>query len=204
VSVKHAVRCLALLGALAGCGPGLSEQLGLVTAGHLAGSYTGVLEGVTVGSLDDVEDPERHVIVDLDLLHQLTIREAGELTLRIESSVIPPLRAIILGVGPVAINAEFVECERLAFSGSSLDFDAVKVKQIVFVQHEGEWILVLQVIRVGVEAQNAVDDVYVYQYVSYPSRVAERMSEEEAILYVNTILRLASEAQRLSLAAPRD
>ena len=192
-----AVPYLTLVVALVGCAPGLGEPLGVVTARDLAGTYTGVLEGVTVGNLAAIDEPQRHVIVDLDLLHQVTIREAGTLTLRIESSVIPPLRAIVLGLGPVAINAEFVEFEDADFSDGQLQFEALKVKQIVFVQHEGEWILVLQLIRVGVGAEASVDGVYVYQYVSYPSTLAERMNEDEAIRYVNTILRLASAAQRL-------
>lgn len=173
------------MAALAGCDMGVAEPSGVVTARDLTGTYTGILQGVTVGHLEDVDDPDRHVIVDLDLLHELTIREAGPLTLRFASRVIPPFRAFVLGFGPVAINADFVE-----FEGP---FDALRVKQVVFVQHEGEWVLVLQLIRVAVEPQ---DDVYVYQYVSYPSRLAARMEAEAAIRYVNAILRLVSAAQR--------
>jgi hypothetical protein len=93
------------------------------------------------------------------------------------------------------IHVDFVEFEDLSVSQGTLDFGALKVKQIVFVQHDGEWILVLQVVRVGT-ATPPVDEVYAYQYVSYPTRVAEQMSESEAIEYVNTILRLASAVQR--------
>lgn len=193
----HAVLSLILIVAPAGCDTGLGAPLGVVKARDLAGTYSGVLEGVTVGNLDDIDAPQRHVIVDLDLLHELTIREAGEVTVRIESSVIPPLRAIVLGLGSVAINAEFVEFEEPAFRDGGPQVEALKVKQIVFVRHEGEWILVLQLIRVGVDTPESGEGVYVYQYVSYPSGVAERMSQEEAILYVNTILRLASAVQRL-------
>lgn len=197
--LRDAVLCsiFSAMVALTGCDTRLVEQLGVVKASDLSGTYTGVLEGVTVGNLEDIEDPQRHVVVDLDLLHELAIREIGDLTLRIESSVIPPLRAIVLGIGSVAINAEFLEFEELAFSDGDLQFEALKVKQIVFVQYEGEWILVLQVIRVGLEREESVDGVYVYQYVSYPSSTAERLNEEEAIRYVNAILRLASAAQRL-------
>ena len=183
--MRYLILCVGCLG----CDPALVTQLGMVTASDLAGTYTGVLEGVVV-------DSQRQVIVDLDLLHELTIREAGALTVRIQSSVIPPLRATVVGRGPVAINAEFVEFEALDLSQGSVQFDAVKVKQIVFVEYEGEWIVVLQLVRAQVEAQQGVNGVYVYQYVSYPSRVAARMSEEDAILYVNTILRLISAAQR--------
>lgn len=183
------------LAALLGCDVGVREPLGLVTARELAGTYTGVLEGVTVTTLDELEDPARKVIVDLDLLHPLTVQAVGDLTLNLQSSVIPPLRAIVLGVGPVAINVEFVAFENLDLMGGNPQFDAIQVKQIVFVQYQGEWILVLQAIRVGTGTQTA-DDIYAYQYVSYPSTVAEQLSEEDAIVYVNTILRLASMAQR--------
>ena len=185
----HPARLVQLLCVAAmGCMAGLGGDLGVVRARDLAGTYVGVLQGVAVANLDDLEDPRRRVIVDLDLLHELTIREVGAVTLRIESRVIPALRAIVLGAGAVAINADVVEFEQ--------PDDALKVKQVVFVQYKGEWILVLQLIKVGVGEQE-VDGVYFYQYVSYPSTVAERMSQEEAILYVNAILRLASAAQRL-------
>lgn len=192
LSVLYSILTVACLA----CDPALATELGMVTASDLAGTYTGVLEGVNVTSPDDLGDPERQVIVDLDLLHQLTIRAAGTLTLRIQSNVIPPLRAIVVGSGPVAINAEFVEFENLDVSSGSVQFDAVKVKQIVFVQYEGEWIVVLQLVRAQVEPQQSVHGVYAYQYVSYPAKVAAQMSEEQTIVYVNTILRLISAAQR--------
>jgi hypothetical protein len=192
---KQSVLYPLLFVACLGCDPALVTQLGMVTAGDLAGTYTGVLQGVSVSNVDDVSDPERQIIVDLDLLHQLTIREAGALTVRMESNIIPPLRAIVVGRGPVALNAEFVEFEALDLSNGNVQFDAVKVKQIVFAQYGGEWIVVLQLVRAQVEAQ-AANEVYVYQYVSYPSKVAAQMNEEEAIRYVNDILRLISAAQR--------
>lgn len=185
-----------MLLASASCDPALVAQLDMVTASDLAGTYTGLLEGVSVSTLDDLEDPERQIIVDLDLLHQLTIRETGALTVTIQSPVIPPLRAIVVGSGPVAVNAEFVEFAALDWSNGTLEFDSLKVKQIVFVRHEGEWIVVLQLVKVGAPAQQSVSDVYVYQYVSYPSKVAAQMNEDEAIRYVNGILQLISAAQR--------
>lgn len=186
--------CLVVIASLAGCETGMGARFDVVTARELAGTYTGVLQGVTVAHLSDLDDPQRQVIVDLDLLHTVRIREAGELTLRIESSIIPPLRATVLGVGTVAINAAFLDFETLDIARD--DVALIKVRQIVFVQHEGEWIVVMQLVRVGVAEDEAVKDVYVYQYVSYPSRVAERMSRDEAILYVNAILRLVSAVQR--------
>ena len=191
---KRSVLYPLLLIACLSCDPALVTELGLVTADDLAGTYTGVLEGVSVSSPDDLNDPDRQVIVDLDLLHQLTVRATGQLTLTMESNVIPPLRAIVVGKGPVAVNAEFVEFENLAVSRDSIRFDSVKVKQIVFVRYEGEWIVVLQLVRAQVEPQPG--DVYAYQYVSYPRKVAEQMSNEQAIVYVNTILGIISAAQR--------
>lgn len=193
---KHSVLYPVLIVACMACDPALATELGMVTAGDLAGTYTGVLEGVSVSSPDDLADPQRQVIVDLDLLHQLTIRAVGPVTLEIQSNVIPPLRAIVVGSGPVAINVEFVEFEALDVSSGVVRFDAVKVKQIVFAQYQGEWIVLLQLVRAPVDAQQSVNGVYAYQYVSYPSKVAAQMSKEEAIVYVNTILRLLSAAQR--------
>ncbi len=181
--------------ACVGCDPALVSQLGLLEARELAGTYTGVLEAVSVSNLDDLGDPQRQVIVDLDLLHELTVRETGSMTLSMHSSVIPPLRAIVVGRGPVAINAEFLEFEALDVSNGDIQFESLKVKQIVFVQYEGEWIVVLQLMKVG-PLQPSVDEVSVYQYVSYPSKLAARLNEDEAIRYVNTILRLLSAAQR--------
>ncbi len=184
-----------LLVACLGCDPTLVAQLDLVTASDLAGTYTGVLQGVSVRTLADLEDPERQTIVDLDLLHQLTIREIGALTVTIQSPVIPPLRAIVVGSGPVAVNAEIVELAALDLSNGGVEFYSLKVKQMVFVQHQGEWIVVLQLIEVAAP-QQSVSDVYVYQYVSYPSKIAAQMNEDEAIRWVNDILRLISAAQR--------
>ena len=157
-----------------GCDLGLVAPHGVVTARDLSGTYTGVLQAVTVGTVDDLDDPERRVIVDMDLLHEVTMRATSDWTLRIESSVIPPMRALVVGAGPVAMNAELLEFE-------ALEFSALKVKQMVFVEHEGEWIAVLQLIRVDVAPEQDVESVEVYQYVSYPSRVARGMSEDAAI-----------------------
>lgn len=190
------VRPAVLILILMGCDMGFGAPYGVVNARDLSGTYTGVLQAVTVGHLDDLTDPQRRVIVDIDLLHEVTMRATSDWTLRIESSVIPPIRALVLGAGPVAINAALLEFEDLQVSDRRLEFGALKVKQMVFVEHEGEWIAVLQLIRVGVAPEQDVESVYVYQYVSYPSRVANRMSEDEAIRWVNLILRLASAAQR--------
>lgn len=197
MSLTQRLRSAVLIVVLMGCDMGLGAPYGLVNARDLSGTYTGVLQAVTVGNLDDLDDPQRRVIVDIDLLHEVTMRATSDWTLRIESSVIPPMRALVLGAGPVAINAELLEFEDLQLSDRRLEFGALKVKQIVFVEHEGEWIVVVQLIRVGVVPEHDVESVSVYQYVSYPCRVAKRMSGDEAIRWVNLVLRLASAAQRL-------
>jgi hypothetical protein len=175
-----------MLLACAACDPALMAPHGMLTARDLAGTYTGVLQGVSVSTLDDLEYPQRQVAVALDLLHQVTIRETGPLTVTIESPVIPPVRAIVVGSGPVAINAEVL----------ALEGQALKVKQIVFVQYQREWIVVLQLVKVGIQAEH--EDLYVYQYVSYPATVGARMNEDAVIVYVNEILRLISAAHRVS------
>lgn len=185
-----------LLVVLMGCDMGFAVPYDLVNARDLSGTYVGVLQAVTVDNLDNLDDEQRRVIVDVDLLHEVTMRATSDWTLRIESSVIPPMRALVVGAGPVAINADLIAFEDLQITDRRLEFGALKVKQMVFVEYEGEWIAVLQLIRVGVAPQHDVESVEVYQYVSYPSRVARRMSEDEAILWVNLILRLASAAQR--------
>jgi len=179
-----------------GCDMGFGAPYGVVNARDLSGTYTGVLQAVAVAHVDDLDDPERRVIVDVDLLHEVTMRATSDWTLRIESSVIPPIRALVLGAGSVAINAELLEFENLQVSDRRLEFGALKVKQIVFVEYEDEWIAVVQLIRVGLAPEQDVESVDVYQYVSYPSRVASRMSEDEAIRWVDMILRLAAAAQR--------
>jgi hypothetical protein len=197
VNKSGRLRPVVLIVVLMGCEVGLGAPYGgVVNARDLSGTYTGVLQGVTVASLDDLDDPERRVIVDVDLLHEVTMRATSDWTLRVESSVIPPIRALVLGAGPVAINAQVLEFENLHVADRRLEFGALQVKQMVFVEHEDEWIAVLQLIRVGLTGAQDVESVYVYQYVSYPSRVARRMSEDEAIRWVNLILRLAAAAQR--------
>ena len=102
---RHSILYPILTLACLSCDPALATELGMVTADDLAGTYTGVLEGVSVSSADDLNAPDRQVIIDLDLLHQLTVRATGTLTLTMQSNVIPPLRASVVGSGPVAINA---------------------------------------------------------------------------------------------------
>jgi len=174
----------------------LKQDLNIVTAKDLAGTYTGVLEGVTVPSLDALGDTSKQVIVDIDLLHKVTATEQGDLKLMLESAIIPKTRAIIAGVGSVAVNLAFVEFEGLDSFPQDSEIRALQVKNIAFVKYNQEWVFVLQIARVGFAADKDLNGVYVYQYVSYPAATAQQMSENEAIQYVNTILKLASSLQR--------
>jgi hypothetical protein len=184
---------------LSGCEGNRTEQsqnFEVITAEDLAGTYTGVLEGVTVPSLGSTDDRSQQVIVDVDLLHEVTMEDMGGMSLVIESAIIPRTRAIVAGIGSFAINLEFVEFEGLDLFEEDHEIHALQVKQMIFVKHNEEWVFVLQIARVGFDGEKDLDGVYVYQYVSYPPSTAEQMSEDETNQYVNTILRLASEAQR--------
>jgi hypothetical protein len=166
-------------------------DLHVVTARDLAGPYTGVLEGITVPSLAELGDTSKHVVVDIDLLHPLTATDKGGLNLVLESAVIPKTRTLMLGVGSAAINLQFVEFEGLDAYPADHVNHFLQVKNIVFVNVNGEWILVAQIARVGYAADANLNGVYVYQYVSYPKTMAQQMSRSEAIQYVNSILKLA-------------
>ena len=167
----------------------------LVTAEDLAGSYDGVLEGVMVSDVNTTGDPDTHVIIDIDLLHTVTLTDLGGVVLSIESSVIPKTRALVIGLSSVAINLEFIEFEDLTSFPQNHEINSLKVKNIIFVKYENEWVFVLQIARIGFAGDSDLDGVYVYQYVSYPSSIAQ-MSESDATTYVNNILKLASAAQR--------
>lgn len=191
---------VALLGlGCSGSQPTLSDlgsKVGLTTAANLAGSYTGVLEGITVPSTDVLGDSSKQVIVDIDLLHPLKATDQGGLNLMLESAIIPKTRALMLGVGTAAINLQFIDFEGLAAFPADHAAHFLQVKNILFVNYQGEWILVAQMVRVGFPADKGLNGVYVYQYVSYPKALARQMSQNEAVQYVNTILKLASAAQR--------
>jgi len=168
-----------------------------VTANDLAGTYQGILEGVTVADLGTVGDPDTHAIVDLDLLHTVTMSRVSDMVLNIQSSIIPKTRAIVIGAGDTAVNVEFIEFEGLFDFPIDHEIHSLKVKNIMFVKDNHEWIFVMQIIREDFARARGLDGVYVYQYVSYPSSVAQQMGRDEAIRHVNRILKLASAAQRL-------
>lgn len=193
---RFAPVALTLFVALAhlGCGA-LTEVEGVVSAKTVAGRMTGALEGVTVQTREDLHRKEGRVIVDVDILHDVVIEQVGDFEVRISSDIIPPIRALILGAGPVAMDLKVVDIELSSAPGDA-HLKSVEVDQLVFVKQEGEWVLALQMARTGLEPE-AGSEVNAYQYVAYPPGVAEEMSREAAIRYVDTVLDLASQAQRL-------
>jgi hypothetical protein len=182
---------LALVLALAGCG--LADKL--VTAEDVAGTHQGALEGITVQTKDDLDHKEARTIVDFDILHEIVIEKTGELEVTVSSEIIPPIHAIILGAGPVAMDVKVLDIE-LSDSPDDHHLKSVEVDRLVFVKYEGEWVLVLQMAKIGLQPDEG-STVNAYQYVSYPAKVAQQMSQDEAIQYVNLVLDLASQAQRL-------
>ncbi|MBI5544413.1 MAG: hypothetical protein HY901_11015 [Deltaproteobacteria bacterium] len=193
---RLSLAALALLCAAANlsCGA-LADAAGVVTARTVAGTHTGVLEGITIASKDDLNHKDKRVIVDVDILHEVVIEQTGEFEVTISSSILPPIRAIILGAGPVALDLKVVDVE-LSSSPDDRHLKAVEVDQLIFVQQEGEWVLVLQMSRTGLAPEEG-SAVNAYQYVSYPSAIAQQMSRDQAIRYVDAVLDLASQTQRM-------
>jgi len=188
---RYAVVALALcLAALAGCG--LADKL--VTADDVAGTHTGALEGISVATKGDLDHKESRIIVDMDILHDIVIEKTGELEVTISSEIIPPIHAIILGAGPVAMDVKVLDIE-LSDDPDDPRLKSVEVDRLVFVKYEGEWVVVLQMARIGLVPEDG-STVNAYQYVSYPSSVAQQLSQDEAIQYVDAVLDLASQAQR--------
>lgn len=177
---------------LCGCG-GRGDDT-LVTAKTVAGARQGVLEGVTVASKEALAHKEQRTIVDVDVLHTLEVVEAGLLDVNLSSEIVPPIKATVLGAGPVALNLKVVDVGQPA-PGQSRQLKNVEVDQLVFVKHDGEWVLALQLSKMGLVPDSG-STVNAYQYVSYPSSVAQQMSRDEAVAYVDLILDLASQAQR--------
>jgi hypothetical protein len=173
-------------------GCGLADKL--VTADDVAGTHQGALEGVSVATKDDLDHKESRVIVDLDILHEIVIEKTGELEVTISSEIIPPIHAVILGVGPVAMDVKVLDVE-LSDNPDDPRLKSIEVDRLVFVKHEEEWVLVLQMSKIGLVPDETTANAY--QYVSYPAKVAQQLSQDEAIQYVDAVLDLASQAQRL-------
>jgi hypothetical protein len=174
----------------------MARRAGIVTAQDVAGPCTGVLQGVSVATKDGLDHKEQRTIVDLDILHTLQIQPTGDFEVAISSDIIPRIRAIVMGVGPVAMGLNVVDIETSS-APDDQHLKSVEVHQIAFVKNEGEWILVLQLAKQGLLPEGG-SSVNAYQFVSYPSRVAQQMSRDEAIRYVDLILDLVSQAQRLN------
>ncbi len=187
VTVALTLGCVLALG---GCG--LKDKL--VTADDVAGTHVGALEGVTVATKEDLDHEETRTIVDMQILHEIVIEKTGEFEVTISSAIIPPIHAIILGAGPVAMDVKVLDIE-LSDDPNDPRLKSVEVDRLVFVKYEGEWVLALQMAKIGLVPDETSANAY--QYVSYPASVAQQMSEDEAITYVNAVLVLASQAQRL-------
>jgi hypothetical protein len=179
---------LALCWALCGCDK-------LVTAADVAGTHQGALEGISVQTKDDLDNEQARIIVDMQILHEITIEKTGELKVTISSDIIPPIHALILGAGPVAMDLKVLDIE-LSDSPDDPRLKSVEVDRLVFVKYQGDWVLVLQMSKIGLVPDDGTT-VNAYQYVSYPASVAQQMSHDEAVQYVNAVLVLASQAQRL-------
>jgi hypothetical protein len=188
VCVALALGCAAALG---GCG--LKDKL--VTADDVAGTHQGALEGISVATRDDLDHKESRIIVDMDILHEIVIEKTGEFEVTLSSEIIPPIHAIILGVGPVAMDVKVLDIE-LSDSPDDHHLKSVEVDRLVFVKYQEEWVLALQMAKIGLVPEEG-STVNAYQYVSYPASVAQQMSQDEAIQYVDAVLDLASQAQRL-------
>jgi len=188
------VLALSLAFGLGACGE-VAERAGVVTARTVAGTKTGALEGITVETKDDLNHREKRVIVDVDILHEVKIEPTGDFEVTISSDILPRIHALVVGAGPVALDMKVLEIESSSSPGDP-HLDSIEVDQLAFVKQEGEWVLVLQMSRIGLQPAEG-STVNAYQFVSYPSSVAQQMSRDQAILYVDTVLDLASMAQRL-------
>ena len=182
---------LLLLGCSGTSGNDSGSPLQVVTARDLAGTYTGILEGITVPSMDQLKDTSQQTLIDIDLFHKVTATAHGDLNLVLQSSKIPKTGTLMVGVGDLAINLAFLNFEDLATSPLGAEIRYLEVKNILFVKYNNDWIMVLQIARVGFPGDQNLNGVYVYQYVSYPSDVTQQMAQSEAVQYVNAIQKLA-------------
>lgn len=180
MSVILAVAALAL----GGCSDATEEVVSRLGADDIAGTYTGVMQGVSVRS----DDESATVQIAFDLLHPVTVRRTDPFLVKIESDVIPPFRALVVGNDEVKINLDFVAFD--GFVPGDPTIDGIEVKQVVFVRHEGEWILVLQWSRVGVNP-DVPTETHVYQFASYPASVVEELSEIEALEYLEFVISIS-------------
>jgi len=195
VAVARLARiALALLcaGALPGCGL-LAREAGLVTARDVAGDKTGALEGVSITKREDLDKKEKRVVVDVSVLHDVRVEAVGDFEVAISSDVLPRIRATVLGAGPLAMDLKVVDIE-LSNDAGDRHLKSVEVHQLVFVQYEGEWVMVLQLAKTGLVPDSG-STVNAYQYVSYPPSAARELTREAAIQYVDAALDIASKAK---------
>ncbi|HEY3447662.1 MAG TPA: hypothetical protein VGK67_15005 [Myxococcales bacterium] len=188
-SVALALLCAVTLG---GCGL-LAREAGLVTASDVAGDKTGALEGISVATKDDLGKKDRRLLVDVDILHDVKVEATGDFEVAISSDVLPRIRATVLGAGPVAMDLRVLDIQTSS-NPDDHHLKSVEVHQLVFVQYEGEWVLVLQLARTGLVPESG-SSVNAYQYVTYPAGLAKDMTRDAAIQYVDAVLDLAAKAK---------
>lgn len=167
-----------------GCSDAADEIIDRLGADDIAGAYTGVMQGVSVQG----DEMEASVRIAFDLIHPVSVRRSDVFVVTIESDVIPRFRALVVGNDEVKINLDFVAFD--GFLPGDPTIDGIEVKQVVFVRHEGEWVLVLQWSRVGVDPELPTG-THVYQFASYPSDVVEEMSEIEALEYLEFVISIS-------------
>jgi hypothetical protein len=177
---------------LGGCGL-LAREAGLVTASDVAGDKTGALEGISVATKDDLGKKDRRLLVDVDILHDVKVEATGDFEVAISSDVLPRIRATVLGAGPVAMDLRVLDIQTSS-NPDDHHLKSVEVHQLVFVQYEGEWVLVLQLARTGLVPESG-SSVNAYQYVTYPAGLAKDMTRDAAIQYVDAVLDLAAKAK---------
>ena len=189
--VKSALAlCVAL--ALGACGL-LAKEAGLVTARDVAGDKTGVLEGISVATKEDLGKKDKRLVVDVDVLHDVKVEATGDFEVVISSDVLPRIRATVLGAGPVAMDLKVLDIETSS-NPDDHHLKSVEVHQLVFVQYEGKWVMVMQLAKMGLTPDSG-STVNAYQVVTYPPGAAKEMTRDAAILYVDTVLDIASKAK---------
>ncbi|MGC4119040.1 MAG: hypothetical protein QM765_31630 [Myxococcales bacterium] len=189
IRIASAFACVLCLGS---CGL-LAREAGLVTATDVAGDKIGALEGVSVGTKEELASKDKRLVVNVDILHNLKVEATGDFEVAISSDVLPRIRATVLGAGPVAMDLKVIDVE-LSNDPNDHHLKSVEVHQLVFVQYEGEWVLAMQLARTGLAPESG-STVNAYQVVTYPKGAAQTMTHDAAIVYVDTVMDLAAKAK---------
>jgi hypothetical protein len=142
-------------------------------SGSLAGTYTGFMQEVGNG----------HVL-DYSLAQEVTVSETNDVAveqLTFSSSAFPSFQAIVLDVGPAAVNLQLVGLNANA---------GVQLQEVAFTKGaSGNWILLIQ--TAGQSAPGATTPSLV-QYVSYDPASAPPATEVAAVNYLDGLLAVAT------------